>query len=113
MNIVENDEMLARKIEVLLEMQSKRMMTELLGMKEQIVTLTNEVTELKKAAARGRMNAAPSQVVQPAAQVAASSHAQAAAPVAHAPQQAAEPIDRNGIAPADVAIDKIFYFGQK
>lgn len=115
MNIVENDEMLARKIELLLEMQSKRLMTEILSMKDQINSLTSEVAELKKAAVRGRFNAAPSQVVQPA-----QSNVQPAEQM-HAPQQAAQAttpprqgaVDRNGVSPSDVAIDKIFYFGQK
>ncbi len=35
------------------------------------------------------------------------------APVAEEPKKITSPVDRNGIAPSDVAIDKFFYFGVK
>lgn len=108
---LENDEMLARKIEIMLEMQGKKLLAELQGVREEVAALREEMAALKELANKAAF--------APAARAPASQADPQPATQAPPPEKAAsskpkqEAIDRNGIAPADVSIEKIFYCGQK
>ncbi len=126
--MLQQEELYTQKVELLLEMHSKKMLGELAGLKQQLAGLQDELSALKRAqrqapaAAPVSYTPAISVPTAEAAQAYAAAQANPAqAPQAAPPQNAAQaegspssrPIDRNGIAPQDVSIEKIFYFGQK
>jgi len=104
--MLQQEELYTQKVELLLEMHSKKMLGELAGLKEELRNLSDQLAGLKRA-----QRAAPIAAPPAAVAVATAQETQAATPPVAAAD--AQPIDRNGIAPQDVSIEKIFYFGQK
>ncbi|MBR9693413.1 hypothetical protein GOV07_05845, partial [Candidatus Woesearchaeota archaeon] len=86
------------KIEVLLEMQNKKLLGELEGIKQELQDLKDQVSSIKRMQASAPAAAPQSEV--PATE-----------PAPPAPES--KPIDRNNVAPSDVSIEKVFYFGTK
>ncbi len=152
------DDLLTQKIELILDMNGKKVLSELSKIREEISSLRAEVDGLKKAQRFGSgaaeapkqapwqnqqpepawQNAPPQQAPpqqwqqappqQQQWQQAPSSSAQQAAPshpyalakereaqaaAAEPPRRHDQPIDRNNVAPAQVSIEKMFYFGNK
>jgi len=98
--MLQQDDLLMQKIELTLDMQNKKVLAELAKVREEVSLLREEVVALKKA----RPAAAPSPATQPASQP----------PTEKTPSDATDkPIDRNGVAPSEVSIEKMFYFGNK
>ena len=101
------------RIEVLLDMQTKKLQAELSAIREELSRVKEELAK-KQDAPAPRVEAPVQQVAPPVAEPAAAPQFQPT-PTA-APQQAAaapaeQPIDRNGVAPEEVSIEKIFYVG--
>lgn len=123
--MLQQEELGTRRIELLLDMQMKKMLAEIGGMREELQQLRSEVSQLKRSGGYSAPPQAPPQQYAAAAMAAAPS-TQAVAYEQHAQPQAAQPpeqrqerrpndkpIDRNGIAPSQVSIEKIFYCGQR
>jgi hypothetical protein len=102
--MLQQDDLLTQKIELILEMNGKKLLTEIGKLREELSGLKEEVAGLKKATRFGAGAPEPPQQQWP----------QQAPPQQAAPERRLDkPIDRNGVAPADVSIEKIFYFGNK
>lgn len=110
------DEMLTRKIELILEMNSKKLMSEVLQLRSELTSVKSMLEIVQKQRNEPQQ---VSRVAQPTQEI-----AQPTAPVSHesptphvqphAPPRVAEkPIDRNKVAPSSVSIEKIFYYGNK
>ena len=88
---------------------------------EEIKNLKGQVNRLEKELNDARVNQlTPRKVIEkPKAPIPQNQAPQQAKPVAvqtsipEAEQKITSPIDRNGVAPSDVAIDKFFYYGDK
>ena len=101
---MDQGELYTQKIEVLLEMQNKKLLGELEGIKNELQELKDQVAAIK------RMQASAPAVPPP--QTPPSQATPASEPAAQ-PAPESKPIDRNNVAPDAVSIEKIFYFGQK
>lgn len=99
---VQTDELLTRKLELMLEMNAKRLIAEMQGMKEQLSSLQKEITLLRKQVNRP---VAAQQVQQPASQQPAL-NMQPSAPT----QPKAE--NKNNL-PSELSIESVFYCGKK
>lgn len=105
------DELANKQIEVLLDIHAKKLMAEIHQLREELSRTKEEILKgLKEVSAR---QDTPAPVAAPVAQPATETPVQ---PVpqdatAEAPASTA-PIDRNGVAPAEVSIEKIFYMGK-
>jgi hypothetical protein len=119
--MLQQDDLLTQKIELILEMNGKKLLTELGKLREELSGLKEEVAGLKKAT---RFGSGATEPQQPYPQQAPPQQWPQAPPQQQWPQQAPpqqtaperrldKPIDRNGVAPADVSIEKMFYFGNK
>lgn len=118
---MDQGELYTQKIEVLLDMQNKKLLAELEGIKKELQDLKDQVAAIKRASAAP----APPPTPPPQPPSAQSPPPQAAAPEQAAPAEPAaepapqaepasdKPIDRNNVAPGDVSIEKMFYYGQK
>ena len=133
--MLQQDDLITQKIELILEMNGKKLLTEIGKLKDEISGLKEEVAGLKKAQRFGAgapeppsqaayREAPPQQQWQQAPpqqqwqQAPPPQQWQQAPPPQSYPQQEPQrrqdhPIDRNGVAPADVSIEKMFYFGNK
>jgi len=117
-------ELYVQKVELLLELHSKKFLAELAAIKTGLGEIKDTLAALQRApppphpaapgAAAPPPEAATAQAPAAATPGAAAPNAPPPkAPPADAPAQAPQrPIDRNNVAPADV-IEKIFYFGKK
>lgn len=105
---------LQKQLEVMIDMHNKKTAAEIESMKTTISMLQEEVSALRRMMHDAPRQAAPSQ-----------GHGSHSAPSHHESSgqslrpfveerprtDVTKPIDRNGVAPADVAIDKFFNFG--
>lgn len=109
------DQLAFKQVEVLLDIHSKRIIKEIIALKEELSRTKEELRrELKEVRRQQDLPVSPqaqSQFSAPAAP--AVSAEQKFQPQHHQPAAASAPIDRNGVAPSDVAIEKIFYVGNK
>lgn len=108
-------ELLTQKIELILEMNGKKMLNEMQQLRTQVSELQSQLEQLKKAGVARQMPMQQSQASE-------SQPVERHVPVSQQPEQpaqpptqqrATQPIDRNNIAPADVSIEKIFYSGTR
>ncbi len=90
-----NSYLMEKKFEVMLDNASKKLMAEVLKIKESLSSLQEEVKELRRGSAQ-----APATVSFPQAERNYSASSESARP-------------RNDINPKDVAVEKMFYFGNK
>ena len=91
-----NSYLAEKKFEVMLDNASKKLMTEVLKIKESLSSLQEEVKELRRGSAQ-----APATASFPHAERNYSASSESARP------------RQNDINPKDVAVEKIFYFGNK
>jgi|GEM_PF-2497905 len=121
------DDLLTQKVELLLEMNSKKVLAELTKLHQEIADVKSEIAELKKQ----RPSAAPapsytqpmgppprqeerSRAPEPPQNWQPRQEPQEPQTQQEPPQRDQnKPIDRNKVAPADVDIQNIFYFGNK
>ncbi len=125
--MLQQDDLLTQKIELLLEMNSKKLLVEIGKLHQEVADVRDEVAALKK---QQRSEPAPQpqqwQQQAPPRQEYEEQRSRAPEPPqgwqprnderSEAPQEQrpqSKPIDRNGVAPADVNIEKMFYFGNK
>ena len=110
------DELPQQQIEVMLEIHSKRILKEIAAVKEELL---GKIAAVEEAVKKIRYEAPKPEPQQVSGQFDAASVPQkkpAEGPVAHAVQSTTatgEPVDRNGVAPESVSIEKIFYVGNK
>lgn len=120
------EELLQQKVEVLLEMHSKKVLTELQQLREQVASLQEAVTDLKRARAQPVAPpiaaAAQAQPAPPAEQQQVSPSTPQPAQQQAQPQQAPQPTaqhqeqptseNKNNL-PPELSIDKVFYCGNR
>ena len=93
-----------QKIQVMIDMATKNLRNELGDLRSQMSSLQTELGNVKK-------TPAPTRAAMPEAQPVAEETPQRQLPQERQP--ATEPIDRNGVAPETVSIEKMFYCGNK
>jgi len=96
------DQLMMKQVEVLLDIHTKKLQSQIAELKEELSRVRDDIRKSVKEVRREDPPASPS---VPTAQ---SSEFQ---PRATAPSS--QPIDRNGVAPEDVSIEKIFYSGSR
>ena len=117
-----HNELEIQKIEVLLDMQAKKLQAEIVSLKDELSRVKEDLRKEIKAVRQDpthqrvgeqhiQMYSDVPQRSQPAPHqpVYASGNGQQP----EAPRAADKPIDRNGVAPADVSVEKIFYMGNR
>lgn len=131
--MLQQDDLLTQKVELILEMNSKKLLTEISKLREEVAALKSDISELKKRPTVSVQQPPPQYAQQPQQYPSQQQsleqgysqgfqrqqdpeHPQNWQPrneQQEAPQPKNQPIDRNGVAPADVDIQKMFYFGNK
>ncbi len=113
-NLPEKDENMDNEIR-LLQAAVKRndeRITQIISKMNEMIKEFNELKEAQKALSQ-RSSQLQAPVQKPAGQPQTTFTTQQQAPAQTAVPPASKPIDRNGIAPSDISIDKYFYCGKK
>ncbi len=125
--MLQQDDLLTQKIELLLEMNSKKLLAEIAKLHQEVADVREEVAAFKKQQRSEPAPQPPWQQQQTPPRQEYDDYQRSRAPEPPQgwqprnderpePQEqrpANKPIDRNGVAPADVNIEKMFYFGNK
>ena len=98
------DELIVKQVEVLLEMQTKRLQSEIASLQNELSRVRTDLRGLREVRREDRPASPPKPVEEPTAKP-------VTGPAEFQPSPTGGPIDRNGVAPEDVSIEKIFYSG--
>jgi len=98
---MQQDYMMQKKMEILLDMNNKKFAAEIIKLNSTVTRLETELNDLKRKVNTGSQQRTASGPVQ--------------TQLAEDTQQRdnTKPIDRNGVSPSDVSIEKFFNFGRR
>lgn len=97
-----------QKIQIVVDMATKELKQELASLKGRVECFQGEISSL-----RSQLQDAKSSDFSGAVQTEPQQTLVREEPAQQPKQQETKPIDRNGVAPSDVSIEKMFYCGNK